>query len=165
MVPLLPGMAGPTNEDISIEMRLILHWQYQTICRGGKSLIEKLKEITPDPRKYVEFYSLRQHGVLEGKPVTELIYIHTKLMIVDDLIAICGSANINDRSMLGDRDSEICLITRGNPNLTKVIDSQETPVNEAVHNLRVNLFKEHFGFHDSSDCEDPLNEKTVHLIR
>lgn len=30
-------------------------------------------------------------------------------MIVDDRHVICGSANINDRSMLGDRDSEICL--------------------------------------------------------
>lgn len=31
-------------------------------------------------------------------------------MIVDDRIVICGSANINDRSMLGKRDSEIAVI-------------------------------------------------------
>jgi phosphatidylserine/phosphatidylglycerophosphate/cardiolipin synthase-like enzyme len=30
-------------------------------------------------------------------------------MIVDDCKAIIGSANINDRSMLGDRDSEIAV--------------------------------------------------------
>ena len=42
-----------------------------------------------------------------GTPVTELIYIHSKLIIVDDKILICGSANINDRSLLGSRDSEV----------------------------------------------------------
>ena len=31
---------------------------------------------------------------------TEQIYVHAKLMIVDDRIVICGSANINDRSLV-----------------------------------------------------------------
>jgi phospholipase D1/2 len=44
-------------------------------------------------------------------PKTEIIYVHSKLMIVDDKYVIIGSANINDRSLNGDRDSEIaCLI-------------------------------------------------------
>ena len=30
-------------------------------------------------------------------------------MIVDDEVVIIGSANINDRSMLGSRDSEIAV--------------------------------------------------------
>jgi len=42
--------------------------------------------------------------------VTELIYVHSKLLIADDRLVICGSANINDRSMLGKRDSEIAVI-------------------------------------------------------
>jgi phospholipase D1/2 len=31
-------------------------------------------------------------------------------MIVDDRMAICGSANINDRSLVGQRDSEFCVV-------------------------------------------------------
>ena len=31
-------------------------------------------------------------------------------MIIDDEIALVGSANINDRSLLGSRDSEIAVI-------------------------------------------------------
>jgi len=31
-------------------------------------------------------------------------------MIVDDNTVICGSANINDRSLIGKRDSEIAVI-------------------------------------------------------
>lgn len=33
-----------------------------------------------------------------------------QLMIVDDRVVVCGSANINDRSMMGSRDSEIAVV-------------------------------------------------------
>jgi len=35
------------------------------------------------------------------------IFTHTKCIVVDDEVAILGSANINDRSFLGDRDAEV----------------------------------------------------------
>lgn len=44
--------------------------------------------------------------------MTELVYVHSKLLIADDDTAIIGSANINDRSLLGDRDSEIAVIVQ-----------------------------------------------------
>jgi len=47
--------------------------------------------------------------MIDDVGVTELIYVHSKLMIVDDNYVIMGSANINDRSMLGTRDSEIAV--------------------------------------------------------
>ena len=60
-----------------------------------------------DWRKYLAFCSLRTHDQLGDKLVTEQIYIHCKLIIVDDRTVIIGSANINDRSQLGNRDSEV----------------------------------------------------------
>ncbi len=42
--------------------------------------------------------------------MSELVYVHSKLMIVDDMVTIIGSANINDRSLLGNRDSELAII-------------------------------------------------------
>ena len=37
-----------------------------------------------DLSKYIYFFSLRNHGTIKGIPVTELLYIHSKLLIVDD---------------------------------------------------------------------------------
>ena len=34
-----------------------------------------------------------------------------KMMIIDDKFVLIGSANINDRSMKGNRDSEIAVIS------------------------------------------------------
>ena len=44
-------------------------------------------------------------------------------MIVDDRLIICGSANINDRSLLGSRDSEVSTaseILKNNPFFSKI---------------------------------------------
>ena len=63
-----------------------MQWQYDTICRGENSLIQRLKAHTEDPSQYIQFLGLRKHGRRDSKsqPQTEIIYVHTKLMIVDD---------------------------------------------------------------------------------
>ena len=38
-----------------------------------------------------------------------MVYVHSKGMIVDDEYVILGSANINERSMAGSRDTEIAV--------------------------------------------------------
>ena len=39
VMPLLPGMEGDVDQDTPMPLRLVMHWQYQTICRGGTSLL------------------------------------------------------------------------------------------------------------------------------
>jgi phospholipase D1/2 len=84
-----------------------------SINRGEDSLYALLKsDGIEDPSQYIRFFSLRTHAQLPNSdyPITEMIYIHSKLMIVDDTYMILGSANINDRSMLGSRDHEIGVV-------------------------------------------------------
>lgn len=38
-----------------------------------------------------------------------MIYVHSKGMVVDDEYVLMGSANINQRSMEGTRDTEIAM--------------------------------------------------------
>lgn len=111
LIPLLAAFRGPLGTSKGRNIEAILHWTYKTINRHKYSLLNVLKSSgIDDPSKYITFCSLRTHGSINETPVTELIYVHSKLLIVDDKITIVGSANLNDRSLLGCRDSEMCVI-------------------------------------------------------
>ncbi|RDB28300.1 Phospholipase D1 [Hypsizygus marmoreus] len=77
--------------------------------------------------------------------VSELLYIHSKLMIVDDRRVIMGSANINDRSQKGDGDSEICLVVEDNETIDSMMDGQPFQAARFAATLRRKLFREHLG--------------------
>ncbi|KAG0058912.1 hypothetical protein BGZ90_004703 [Linnemannia elongata] len=77
--------------------------------------------------------------------VTEQLYIHSKLMIVDDRIIIIGSANINDRSQVGYRDSEIAIIIEDSETVPSKMNGVEYQAGKLAHGLRTDLFKEHLG--------------------
>lgn len=85
---------------------------------------------------YIFFFGLRTHGIISGKPHTEIVYVHSKLMIVDDKRAIIGSANINDRSLCGDRDSELAIVIEEDDG--EVFNG--VPGRKGIFDLRVRLF-------------------------
>ena len=68
---------------------------------------------------------LRTHGILNDRLVTEIVFIHDKIMIVDDRAAIIGSANINDRSLCGDRDSEVAVVFRDEEFIESKMDGED----------------------------------------
>lgn len=110
-MPLLPGFEGEVGGPSGTSLHAITHWNYASISSGKDGILNRLQEAgVTEPQKYISFYGLRNHSVLNNEPITELIYVHSKLMIVDDKIIICGSANINDRSLIGKRDSEVAVI-------------------------------------------------------
>jgi phospholipase D1/2 len=93
----------------------IYHYPVRSNNRGKDAILNQLLEAgIEDPSEYITFHGLRTRSMLNGTLVTELIYVHSKLMIIDDKTVICGSANINDRSMVAIRDSEIAVIIQGN---------------------------------------------------
>ncbi|KAF8965990.1 hypothetical protein BGZ46_000489 [Entomortierella lignicola] len=77
--------------------------------------------------------------------VTEQLYIHSKLMVVDDRIIIIGSANINDRSQVGYRDSEIAIVIEDTDMIPSKMNGVEYQAGKLAHGLRTDLFKEHLG--------------------
>ena len=107
--------------------------------------ISRLRNSGIDPDDYISFCSLRTHSSLLKIPVTELIYVHSKLTIVDDRLVICGSANINDRSMLGDRDSEVCLLIEDQEFEAGVLDGRPVESGRFAGAMRRFLMKEHLG--------------------
>lgn len=79
-------------------------------------------------------------------------------MIVDDKIALIGSANINDRSMTGSRDSELAVVVEDTLKSDSFMNQAPYEAREFAHQLRIQCFKNIFGFKEDSEVLDPLNE-------
>ncbi|KAG8215687.1 hypothetical protein J3R82DRAFT_7561 [Butyriboletus roseoflavus] len=77
--------------------------------------------------------------------VSGLLYIHSKVMIVDDRVVIMGSANFNDRSQKGDGDSEIALVVEDDDTIQTTMDGRPYMAARFAATLRRKLFREHLG--------------------
>lgn len=77
--------------------------------------------------------------------VSEELYIHSKLLIADDRIVICGSANLNDRSQLGDHDSEIAIIIDDPTPLPSSMNGVQYQASHFAATLRRQIFRKHLG--------------------
>lgn len=156
----------PEGIPESASVQAILNWQKRTMEMMYKDIIKALsdKGIEDDPRNYLTFFCLGNREVKRSgeyepserpEPDTDyiraqearrfMIYVHAKMMIVDDEYIIVGSANINQRSMDGARDSEIAMGAYQPYHLT----SRE-PARGQVHGFRMSLWYEHLGMlHES----------------
>ena len=122
VIPLMPEFFGDIfkAETEAATLKTIMHYQYASICKENPELSDNQKNGTiftrlkslgvENPENYIHFSALRSfQKVTDTEAVTEVIYVHSKLLIVDDEHTIIGSANFNDRSQEGNRDSEFCL--------------------------------------------------------
>jgi phospholipase D1/2 len=175
---VLPIQVAAPIRDVT--PRFLTFWNYATISRGKFSLFRILSEEFPneDINNYVHFGSLRTYDFFKsGNPVTEMIYVHSKLMIVDDRIVIIGSANINDRSLVGNRDSELGVIIEDTNSEIIKMGGNDFTVSKFGHSLRMDLWRYHLGLNkDKSEdhkIKDPIeffqqwkkiaNENTKHF--
>lgn len=85
--------------------------------------------------------------------VSEELYIHSKLLIADDQTVICGSANLNDRSQLGDHDSEIAVIINDQDYTDAYFDGRPFRVSKFAASLRREIFRKHLGLVRPQDME------------
>ncbi|TGZ82764.1 phospholipase D [Ascodesmis nigricans] len=147
IIPLMPGFQNAIDAQDGTSVRLIMHCQYRSISQGENSIFGRLRSRGIDPDDYIHFFSLRNWGKIgnDQKLVTEQLYIHAKCMIVDDRIAIIGSANINERSMNGARDSEVAAIVRDTDAIQTTMAGKPFLAGRFPHTLRVRLMREHLG--------------------
>lgn len=86
------------------------------------------------------------------------LYVHSKLMIVDDEYVILGSANLNERSLAGDRDSEICLSLPADPNnFSRCV--------EKIKELRLATWDRHMEGFAIPNRDNPEQDDCVKAIR
>ncbi|XP_014676388.1 PREDICTED: phospholipase D1-like [Priapulus caudatus] len=163
VMPLLPGFEGEVGAPSGYAIQAVTHWQYASISRGGNSLLEKLGAAGIPAQKYITFHGMRTHDELDDKPVSELIYIHSKMLIVDDRLCIIGSANINERSMRGSRDSETAAIFEDTEFVPCTFDGKDGQRGLFVGSLRTQVFRELLGLMDDENGNqivgDPVTDE------
>lgn len=180
-----------------------VYWTMQSIANGSHSLMNgirralRAKELKDEKQpyetvlndsdnmeyekipveaceRYVTLLNLRNWEKIGQNYVTEQIYIHSKLMVVDDRFALLGSANVNDRSLLGERDSEIALLVIDtDTSQCDVGTGSKKPVRTFARDLRIGVWKKTFGItgnirpasHLKQAIEQPANPASWQAIQ
>ena len=62
-------------------------------------------------------------------------------MIIDDARVFIGSANINDRSMMGDRDSELGVLVQAGETIDSILNGKKDKVSKYAFTLRMRLLQ------------------------
>ncbi|KAJ1959344.1 hypothetical protein IWQ62_004649, partial [Dispira parvispora] len=77
IMPLMPAFAGDINTGNAATLRLVMSWQYQSICRGAYSVMGQLRQCgVSKPEDYISFFGLRNYDVINrrtarlGSPTT-----------------------------------------------------------------------------------------------
>ncbi len=170
-----------------------MYWTMQTISFGSNSLLNGIRRIIKarkllkakdhayervfDPGnteyldvdlaecgEFVTLLNLRSWVKLGDRYLSEQIYVHSKTMIVDDMYALIGSANINDRSLLGDRDSELAVLVMDGETLRADVNGKgsQREVRRFAHDLRRDLWKKIFGITDGKAAASELAYAVEH---
>ncbi|XP_022893430.1 phospholipase D alpha 1-like [Olea europaea var. sylvestris] len=166
----------PEGYPETSSVQAILDWQKRTMEMMYTDIVQALKAkgIVANPKDYLTFFCLgnreiKKPGEYEPseKPDSDtdysraqenrrgMIYVHAKMMIVDDEYIIIGSANINQRSMDGARDSEIAMGAFQPYHLSK-----RQPARGQIHGFRMSLWYEHLGMLDNTFCH-PQNLECI----
>lgn len=76
-------------------------------------------------------------------------------MVADDRVVICGSANLNDRSQLGDHDSEIAVIVEDFTPVASTMNGKPWTASRFAASLRRQLYRKHLGLLPPQDYQRP----------
>ncbi|CAL4085202.1 unnamed protein product [Meganyctiphanes norvegica] len=154
IIPIHPE-GDPTTDAV----QAILHCQHRTMEMMYKKIATtiKKKKLETKPTDYLTFFCLGKGECSDdipaelpkpepGTPGARLretarfmIYVHSKIMIIDDDYILVGSANINQRSMVGTRETEIA-VGAYQPLHTSEVSGYPRG---SVHQFRMALWAEH----------------------
>ncbi|VFQ92719.1 unnamed protein product [Cuscuta campestris] len=149
----------PEGDPKSATTQEILYWQSQTMQTMYQVIAREIKSMQLDahPLDFLNFYCLANReeagSVTPSLSATDkvsdaykfqrfMIYVHAKGMIVDDEYVILGSANINQRSMAGSKDTEIAM---GAYQPQHTWAKRQRHPRGQVYGYRMSLWAEHLG--------------------
>ncbi|WJX53355.1 phospholipase D [Trifolium repens] len=175
----------PEGVPTSAAVQEILFWQGQTMSMMYKIIADALEKAGLSecyhPQDYLNFYCLGKREPQSHQsqsPINQssenralvavkkyrrfMIYVHAKGMIVDDGYVIIGSANINQRSLDGSRDTEIAM---GAYQPKHTLAQKNTLPRGQVYGYRMSLWAEHLGGIDDTITKPHTLECVRHVNR
>ncbi|KAK7307458.1 hypothetical protein VNO77_40539 [Canavalia gladiata] len=167
----------PEGDPKTGAMQEILYWQGQTMQMMYDVVARELKSMQltgVHPQDYLNFYCLgnredlnEESSSTNGAQVSGaykhrrfMIYVHAKGMIVDDEYVIMGSANINQRSMAGTKDTEIAM---GAYQPHHTWSGRKRHPHGQIYGYRMSLWGEHLGMLDET-FEEPEQLECVRKV-
>ena len=60
-MPAIPAFSGDLKDESSLGTRAIMEYQYNSINRGGYSIMEEIAKAGFNPMEYIRFYNLRNY--------------------------------------------------------------------------------------------------------
>ncbi|KAM3296329.1 hypothetical protein ACQJBY_038582 [Aegilops geniculata] len=175
VLPMWPAAEGPPGSAPAQEA---LFWQGKTMQAMYEVVASAIVEAgaggRAHPQDYLNFYCLGNReqapadlygraaetgtgpAALARRHGRFMVYVHSKGMVVDDEYVLLGSANINQRSLSGSRDTEIAVGAH-QPHQTG-----RRPRGQ-VHRYRMSLWEEHLGWLWDA-LEAPESPECVRLV-
>ena len=170
----------PEGDPASVPIQEILFWQYRTMETMYKRIAKALEgQDGVHPTDYLSFYCLAKRESPDEVPFDELsepepgstsdllrqtlrhpVYVHCKMSIFDDEYIIIGSANVNQRSLGGNRDTEIAV---GGYQPEHTVETEENP-RGAVHTFRQAIWAAHLGGVDEAFA-NPESDECLAKVR
>ncbi|KAH9299274.1 hypothetical protein KI387_030956, partial [Taxus chinensis] len=165
-------------------VQAILHWNRNTMEMMYRMIGEALREQGSNeiPTDYLNFFCLgnretkiRNEYVAPETPEKGtdywnaqmnrrfLIYVHAKLMIVDDEYIIIGSANLNQRSMDGGRDTEIAQGSYQPQHINS--ENEGHRARGEIFGYRMSLWYEHFAGSNGGMRSEYLKAESLKCVR
>jgi phospholipase D1/2 len=147
--PLKPGKDDSGDEDK--EKHADAKRKFEAANPDGEGEVQPKSTDTVAKNAMLNTKSLVEEeweGDLEGEAnnwIQEELYIHGKVLIVDDRTVICGSSNLNDRSQLGIHDSELSIVMTDKKVLKSKMGGQDYDAGHHAATLRRYLWREHLG--------------------
>jgi len=173
----------PEGDPASAAIQEILRWQFRTMQSMYREIAAAIEmdEVGTHPTDYLMFFCLGKRESVDEVPVDELaepeggslveavrtslrhpVYVHSKMTIVDDDYVLVGSANVNQRSLGGNRDSEIAMGGYQPDHLAGECD--ENGPRGDVHTYRMALWSAHLGGYDEAYL-NPASEECVAKVK
>uniref|UniRef100_A0A8C0J6Y7 phospholipase D n=1 Tax=Chelonoidis abingdonii TaxID=106734 RepID=A0A8C0J6Y7_CHEAB len=158
LLPLLPGFEGVIAEGGGNSIQAILHFTYRTLCRGESSILCRLKALGGQGWASGGWAPAELGGLSVGSEG------HWQRSAPS--LAPPGSANINDRSLLGRRDSELAVLVEDTELVPSVMDGQPYQAGKFALSLRLDCFRSLLGVSGASslDAQDPVSDDFFHGV-